>query len=441
MKKKYSLDYTIERDTDRLDAIRQILDELDTTPTNSELEQMASYVLYGKDENGLNAIKRGECTDSNRRYSTFKRTADKLQSLDEYLENPLKDQQDLKPFDAKNVYMKKTREIRHPKYDKEGNLVDIGDADVPGLPELWDRIDYIEHVVAANEGRIPLDPETMTFIDNPYRLYQLRHQLIDMRRHQYYIRDSYKPYIYFLNVKPPTPQPINFDSDAAYWLSFAQWRRRLARKDNPFFSTNLRDYETKYVNGRFYIRWVVRHQKFDWENKDHVSALMKCYSSIYMQNWDKLFSWGRTLIFDLDKYVSRLNLTPVREHILLRRIDKEKSNVIAEELKEKFGISYNGDYINSIFSKEITKQITAIAKRHRLLVETPLSERKVCNKCHRVLPRDNVFFAINKDRRDGFSSRCKEFEREIRIARGDQARYDLRHKDAAMLEMQARKTH
>lgn len=56
MKKKYSLDYSIERDTERCIAIAKIIDSLETNPTQTELEQMASYILYGKDENGQNAI-------------------------------------------------------------------------------------------------------------------------------------------------------------------------------------------------------------------------------------------------------------------------------------------------------------------------------------------------------------------------------------------------
>jgi hypothetical protein len=95
MKKKYSLDYSIDRDIDRLHAIEEILDTLDTKPTNSELEQMASYILYGKDENGKNSVQRGETTDSNKRYKSFQRAADKVQSLDEILDNPLADQQTL----------------------------------------------------------------------------------------------------------------------------------------------------------------------------------------------------------------------------------------------------------------------------------------------------------------------------------------------------------
>ena len=64
MKKAYSLNYDIERDTDRLQAVRNILDQLTNDPSQNELEQMANYILYGKDENGKNAVQRKEATDS-----------------------------------------------------------------------------------------------------------------------------------------------------------------------------------------------------------------------------------------------------------------------------------------------------------------------------------------------------------------------------------------
>ena len=38
MKKAYSLDYSIERDVDRVQAIYDILDTLSKNPTNTELE-------------------------------------------------------------------------------------------------------------------------------------------------------------------------------------------------------------------------------------------------------------------------------------------------------------------------------------------------------------------------------------------------------------------
>ena len=107
MKKKYSLDYNIERDVDRLRAVEDILDTLETNPSPTELEQMASYILYGKDENGKNSVQRGETTDSDKRYKTFQKTADKLQSLDELIDNPLADQLSLHPLEERYIYTKK----------------------------------------------------------------------------------------------------------------------------------------------------------------------------------------------------------------------------------------------------------------------------------------------------------------------------------------------
>lgn len=88
MKKKYSLDFSIEHDYERTAAVKEILDGLDTDPSATELEQMASYILYGKDENGQNAIQRNECTDKDKRYKSYKTKDDKVESLDEIMNTP-----------------------------------------------------------------------------------------------------------------------------------------------------------------------------------------------------------------------------------------------------------------------------------------------------------------------------------------------------------------
>jgi len=79
MKKKYSLDFSIVRDIDRLHAVEEILDTLETDPSPTELEQMASYILYGKDENGKNSIQRNETIDKDtKRYKSYKTKDDKV---------------------------------------------------------------------------------------------------------------------------------------------------------------------------------------------------------------------------------------------------------------------------------------------------------------------------------------------------------------------------
>lgn len=430
MKKKYSLDYSIERDVDRLHAIEDILDQLDTNPTPTELEQMASYILYGKDEDGKNAVQRGETTDADRRYASYKRASEKTQSLDTLLDNPLTDQQGLRDFNERYIYTKKKPTIKKPKFDKQGNLIDIGDADVPGMLELWERINYIEKVVAANEGKIPFD-DSLTILPDSYRLYQLRHQLIDMRRHQYYLKDSVKPTIHFLSIKPPQPQSVDFDSDSYYWMSLEDWEVKMACSLSPYVSRNLRAYATRETANGLEVKWIVRHQCFDWENPKHIAALINNYSAIYMQNWDKLHSWGRTLIFDFDRYVDMADLTPIRQYILLRKIDQAPYPTIVEEIQQKFGIRYNESHLSVIVSKEIPEKIAFCAKRHRLEVETPLSERKRCSRCKRWLPKDPIFFGANNTHLDHFASACKECEKLRRIEKGG-SKYDRRSKDPTL---------
>ena len=423
MQKKYSLDYSIERDIDRLKAVEDIIDKADTSFSYADLEQLASYILYGKDENGLNAYKRGEITNSNTRYPTFRTKADKNESLDAILENPATAQDTLEEVKPKTNYIIKRSVIAKPRYDKKtGALIDPGDSDIPGMTELWEEIARLEHVVAVNDGKVPPDDSTQLFKD-AYRYYQFKHMLVDVRRQQYYLKDTYKPTIHFVAVVPPKPQTYNWDSDSYYWVSYEQWKAKVEGALVHSISKNLDDYEQR-INpntGGLELKWVVREHHFDWENPKHVKALMNHY---------KLDSWGRTLIFDFDRYSTMANLSPMRIYMLTRRIDKASLKEIVEEVEEKFGVKYNENHLSVILTKEIPEKIAQTAKRHRMIAEWPAEDRKICKRCGQSLPRDTMFFSRNRNRKDGFSHTCKECERQQRIEKGEQSAYDRRSKEA-----------
>ena len=438
MKKKYSLDYGIERDTDRVKAIYHILDTLDNTPSYSELEQMADYIIYGKDENGLNSVQKRETTDSNKRYGTFARASEtRNQSLDAIIDNPLGDQQSLRPLEEKYIYVKRKPTIRKPKYDKKtGELIDIGDADVPGMTELWDCIARLEHVLAVGEGKIAPDEDTELITDS-YKLYKLRHQIADMRLHQYYLKDAYKPTIHFVAIQHPQPQFYDWDSDSAYWISRELWEKKTYKPLLHTISTDINDYETRTnpYTGEFEIKWVVRHHNFDWENPRHIRALIDNYSAIAMQFYDNVWAWGRTLIRDFDRYQTLMNLSPIRQYILDRKIDKASYEVIAAELEEKFGVSYGINHISNIAIREIPERMANFAKALRLQLETPQDQKKQCFRCKKWFPRNILFFGINNGRKDGWASNCKECERKRRISKGGQGEHDRRSKDETLFKM------
>lgn len=419
MKKPYSLNFEIEKDTERLAHIEHVLDTVERKPTQADLELMASYILYGRDDNGQNAVQRKEILDLDKRYKTFRTRDERNESLDELMESPLVDQTTFHDIGTKTHYLRRLTKIERPRYAPDGTLLEKGDSDIPGMVELWKSIDRLERIVAISEGKItPREDETDILAQNSYNLYQLKHMLVDLRRQQYYLKDAYKPALRFLNTRSGGQHSIDFTSDAAYWLSPEEWQQKADSYLLPMDRDPDHHEHRTLPDGTTEIKWTIRHQEFDWENIEHIKALIEYYGAIYQQNYDDTMSWGRTLIYDFDRYADAANLTEEQEYILMRRIDHASYPIIQQEVLEKFGIKYSDNHICTIAMHQIPKAMALAARKRRLIVETPDSEKKKCTRCGRLLPRDTAFFTLHGERKDGLASRCKECDRERRIERG-----------------------
>lgn len=395
---------------------------------------MGSYILYGKDQNGLNAVQRGEMTDGNKHYSTFLKKEDKNLSFQAIMQNPATDQRTLHSAHQRRPYTISKTTIKHPKYDKEtGELLDIGDADIPGMVDLWDSIAKFQKLLAVNEGKLPPDEDNQ-LLPNSYRIYQLRHQLADIRKYQYFLKDCFKPTIHFVAADHARTQYIDWTGDCFYWIDREEWQRRTQKALLHSISKKIQDYQVR-ADGM--IKWVVREHTFNWENPLHVRALLNNYNIIYEYLHDRFQTYGSTLIFDFQRYRQMCHFSPVRNFLIQKKIQKIPYPEIVEELQLKFGLKYNENYLSNIFSKEIPNTFAIVAKKNRLLVETPSSQLKKCRQCGRLLPRDTIFFGINNNRKDHFSSTCKECEKKRRIERGDQNAIDKRSKDATLHEVQS----
>lgn len=429
MKKKFSLNYDIYSDQDRVKEINKILDNLNSTPSNSDLELMANYILYGKDENNTNTIQRKETYEEKKRYNSFKKASEKVESLDAIMDNPMMDQIGFKAMDEKYVYKKIKPSIKRPKFNKEGQIIDVGDSQIPGMEQLWESIDRLQKIINIADGKIP--PDENPIITDSYKLYKMRHQLIELRRDQYYLKDLFAPTIKFLNCKPTPPQLIDWDNDSFYWISKEEWEKKV-NSSYIKVSKNPNDYEWREDS---MVKWVVRHHTFDWENPTHIKYLIDNYSTIWQMAYDQPYSDARILIMDFDRYQTMADLSPLRQHILNRKIDKWTYLNILRELDKEWNIQYNENHICTIVTTEIPQKIAKIARRNRLLLETPIEERKTCTICKRALPKDYLFFGKNSGRRDGFSSSCKECEKKRRIKRGEQINGDRRFKEANLPQM------
>ena len=434
MKKKYSLDFSIVRDTDRLAAVNEILDSLSTNPTPTELEQMASYILYGKDENGQNSIQRNETIDKDqKRYKSYKKKDDKVQSLDEIMEVPGFDEQQIRSAYKRDAYLQPKPFIARPKYDKKtGEMIDPGDSDVPGMIEQWEIIDRWQRMLDVAQGKRPAE-EGDTIISDPYRIYQIKHNLIDIRKHQYYLKDSAKPQIHFQNLDHPKPQFYDWSGDAFYWVSAPEWEKKVHDAYSSRVSKNLKDYETRGEGDSLQVKWVVCEHTFDWENPKHIRALMNHYCTLYEALKDKLNTYGRTLLWDFERYVSLCNFSELRLFLINLRKQGLMYEDILEEMRAKYAIEYSPNYLVSIINTEVPNKIAKVAKMIRLEQEVPDEEKKVCIHCGLLFPRDPLFFSRNNAHKDGLSNTCKQCDRISRVKRGVvNDGNDLRKKDPTL---------
>ena len=372
---------------------------------------MATYILCGKDKEGRNAIQRGEITLGNTRYDSFRRTDDKNVSLEALLESPTTDETTLHSFNEKKNYIHGKPGIKRPRYSrKTGELLDPGDSEIPGMKELWESIDEMERWIHVLEGKLPPREDDLLF-DDSYRLYRLKHQLIDLRRHQYYLKDAYLQPLFLPNADHPKPQYIDWTSDSYYWMRLPEWEKKVAAARVHTVSKDLKDYETREGEDGIEVKWIVRRHTFDWENYLHVRALIQNYDLLENLLANKINTYGKTLLLDFERYREMAQLNEIRSFLLDQRLQHIPQQQIAENLMRQFGVKYNDNHLGQILIKEIPQKIATAALRHHLLVDTPQEERKQCFRCKQFFPRHTLFFARNKGRKDGFSSNCKECER------------------------------
>jgi hypothetical protein len=260
------------------------------------------------------------------------------------------------------------------------------------------------------QGKVP-PQEGDTLITDSYRVYQIKHNLIDIRKHQYYLKDSYKPTIHFQNLDHPKPQFYDWCSDSFYWLPYKVWRERVDHSYTSRISRNIADYETRGEGDTLEVKWVVCEHTFDWENPKHVRALLNNYNTLYEAMRDKLDTYGRTLLWDFDRYVSLANFSKLRLFLIsLRKLGLPYDD-IREELRIQYAMEYSPNYLVSIISNEIPGRIARVARCLRIEAETPLDQWKPCNHCGRMYPMHPMFFSRNSSRRDGLSGTCKECDR------------------------------
>ncbi len=184
--------------------------------TYIQLEKLADYILYGKDSQKLtNLVQQKKILKPNTIHDSYnKKKAESLEALQESPDFPTQEA-NLKSYEEKNSYTNPRPIIKRPSADG----ADPGDSLIPGMKELWDSIDRLERQLAIYKGKLEPQTDTERAIRTEWTsllAYRKNHLLIDLRKHQYYLKNSYCP-----PIPPhhsfPHSTPINWYSNSGYW--------------------------------------------------------------------------------------------------------------------------------------------------------------------------------------------------------------------------------
>ena len=142
------------------------------------------------------------------------------------------------------------------------------------------------------------------------------------------------------------------------------------------------------------------------------SAILCNYSRLKQDSSDQFEGDLYYLINAFDNIAEKaLRNFPMYEKIVECKIDGLQNIQIQQILQEEFGISHSLEYISSLWRKKIPKLIASAAEDEYLdlyFQEIEPGKFKRCSRCGKIKLAHNKYFSKNKTSKDGFYSICKE---------------------------------
>lgn len=412
-------------------------------PTDEELELMANYLLWGKDPvTGLNAKQTG-LVDIETKHGTWDKS--NVDSLEGLMESPTFDESALSRLGA-TAPIKVPREV----FSRTKTLASCPNFLTETYRDLFRRIDETElainwYELAHGKRTIPprdqllrrFSPEEQESLRakaaewTQYHYLKQRHHLVELRREQYAIRDSYTAPI-TMHSHPTAleyewsdshighevevlPLGLRDDSLTAS-LIFLSWSSLIP---SNFVEEELRAVSLLYWRKQSYAPGD-NQLWFDFRDEEHVFHLFdlffdldKAADAIADEDMD---SQLRPLLNTLVFYTERADLDELQREVLDMKMRKVRNADVARTINKKYGKNYTDNYISTIFRQRIIPKVAAAAKYHeRLVGSLPFEEEfKKCSTCGRVLLRDACNFTRKARSKDGLTARCKECEKAAR---------------------------
>lgn len=443
---RLDLDFSIEDAKGRNEFLCEYLKRPEFSnnpPTQEELETCANYLLWGKDETGKNAVQRKEIQIETKNKTWF---AQKEESLEALLESPTFNENCIL---GDRVPTKISREV----FSREKALQKAPDDIKEEFIRLFAEIDELELLLNfydLTHGKRTKDPRSELLgkfneeqIEKlkqqaaemkQYKYLKLRHQLVDLRRTQYLLKDSYSQTHQSESDNQVQQENIIIDFDAEVKVFPAgvkddhSVRRLVFLEESCLIPQKFTEQEIEQITHYY---WSCKDEEnkilnssnllyFDFRNEEHVYQLLLFLEDVEDAALTERFDcYTKFLVDTLNYYVSMADFDDIQKEIFEFKVHKVKNQDIAAMVNQKYGKSYSANYISTIFKQKIIVKICEAAEYHeRILQNLSLPEEfKKCNTCGKIVLIDSRNFVKKTRAKDGFVSRCKDCDKLERRAK------------------------
>ena len=433
---RLKLDFALSYTDERINFVNKYVTEqqFQQRPlTEEECEMIANYVLWGKNRlTGQNAQQDGlvELPSRNGDWASQQNT----ESLEELSENPMFNEATVRPITSTPY------KVRKESFSREDALRKAPESLRPTLTDLFRQIDTLEYKIglwdlAHNKRTKPLRAElTKQFTEedtraaqseiihwNQFKYLKKRHELIELRRAQYTLRDFFAPTIAQKGINPVQEEitPPIFDSEIEVLplgtfnsSEIAQLVYTPFQKCAPtYFSQDEIKALTKFYWEKQKFSAGAHNVWFDFRDTNHLYKLVDNWGTLCLSADNDLNT--RALLEGFKFYVAQSKLTDLQKELLDLKKHKVKNADIAITLNKKYGKNYSANYISTVYTQKILTGIAAAANQQVDIIANLSFEEefKQCLGCGEWFRRTPDYFTRKIRANDGLSTRCKACEK------------------------------
>ena len=337
------LDYTIETIEERKELVNKILSE-NTNPSTKLLDILADYLILSDIKKDKQILTDNRLTTINKRETSFEGLISQFENGEDGVYNLINKDNN------KNT-------ILQPKI----TITEQDLKDIPELRALRDSIEQWEEKLKTAKGR---------------DIYIIKKALIEMRKEQYIIKNSYKQPIARHNITY-SRNFINLDEEITFDEDGFPQAKGVSLLDPEVCSAILCNYSNL---------------------KNFSEGVFDSDTWYFMHDFDECLEHA-------------LAAEPLYQKIVQYKIDGYQNVEIQEYLEKEFGVRHSLEYISSLWRHKIPFLIASQAEDDYLdwyYLNVEKGKYKRCSRCGKIKLAHNKYFSKNKTSKDGFYSICKD---------------------------------